>query len=130
MCYWLRTSLSLPIKMILFTSILLWNSYLFVKELPSIVFIFYFSLTQNETLNLEEIWRHFLFLIRKLLDTSFIRLKVLRRIIVNKGFQPFKKEGKKLFGASVQGYLLKVINKGKINFQPGWSIDGYIQYYC
>ena len=31
---------------------------------------------------------------RKLLDSSFIRFKVLRRIIVNKGFQPFKKEGK------------------------------------
>lgn len=46
------------------------------------------------------------FLIRKLLDASFIRLKVLRRIFVNivKGFQPFKKEGKN-FGAPVQGCL-------------------------
>lgn len=41
------------------------------------------------------------FLIRILLDASFIRLKVLGRIFVNtvKGFQPFIKEGKNLFGA-------------------------------
>lgn len=60
---------------------------------------------------------------RKLLDSSFIRLKVLRRISVNtiKGFQPSKKEDKTLVLQCRA--VLEIINKGKINTQPGWSLE-------
>lgn len=64
------------------------------------------------------------FVIRRiLLDASFIRLKVLRRIFVNtvKGFQPFKKENKTLVLQCKA--VLKITNKGKINYQPGWSLE-------
>lgn len=64
------------------------------------------------------------FLTRKLLDASFIRLKVLRRIFINtvKGFQPFKKERKNFLVLQCRA-VLKIINKGKINYQPGWSLE-------
>lgn len=43
---------------------------------------------------------------RKLLDASFIRFKVLRRIFVNKRIPAFlKKKEKKIFGALMQGCL-------------------------
>lgn len=76
-------------------------------------------------LHLKEIWRHFLFLIRrKLLDASFIRLKVLRRIIVNKGFQPFKKEEKN-FGAPMQGYFFFLIQQRE-NILSAWMVTWWL----
>lgn len=60
---------------------------------------------------------------RILLDASFIRLKVLRRILVNtvKGFQPSKKEDKTLVLQCKA--VLKTTNKGMIDCQPGWSLE-------